>query len=89
MGRRTPEPGGRPGKPAPESKSGNPTYRDQSPTTYNATSASRTTRMEKPHPANQHQRPISPLTTSVGKPTTSEPGNETPMIEARGATHNT
>jgi len=89
MGRRTPEPGGRPRKPAPGSKGGNPTYRDQSPTTYNATSASRTTRMEKPHPANQHQRPLSPLTTSAGKPTTSEPRNETPTAEAPGATHNT
>jgi len=85
----TPEPGGYPGKPTPGSKGRNPTYRDQNPTTYDATSASRTTRMEKPHPADQHQRPISPLTTSVGKPATTEPGNEAPTTETPGATHNT
>jgi len=45
--------------------------------------------MEKPHPADQHQRPISPLTASVGKPATSEPGNEAPTTETPGATHNT
>jgi len=45
--------------------------------------------MEKPHPADQHQRPISPLTTSVGKPTTSEPGYEAPTTETPSATHNT
>jgi len=89
MGSRTPEPGGHPGKPAPGSKGGNPTYCDQNPTTHNATSASRTTRMEKPHPADQHQRPIGPLTTSVGKPATSEPGNEATTPETPGATHNT
>jgi len=85
----TPEPSSCPGKPTPGSKGGNPTYRDQNPPTYNATSASRTNRMEKPHPADQHQCPLSPLTTSIGKPATSEPGNEAPMAETPGATHNT
>jgi len=89
VGSLTPEPGGYPGKPTPGSKGGNPTYRDQNPTTYNATSARRTTHMEKPHPADQHQCPISPLTTSVGKPATSEPRDEAPTTETPGATHNT
>jgi len=63
-------------------------YCDQNPATHNATSAGGTTRMEKPHPADQHQCPISPLTTSIGKPTTSEPGTETPTTETPSGTHN-
>jgi len=88
MGSRTPEPGGHPGKPTPGSKGGNPTYCDQNPATHNATSASGTTRMEKPYPTDQHQCPISPLTTSIGKPTTSEPGTEALTTETPGGTHN-
>ena len=45
--------------------------------------------MEKPHPADQHQCPISPLTTSAGKPATSESGNEAPTAETPSATHHT
>ena len=89
MGSLTPEPSGYPGKPTPRSKGGNPTYRDQNPPTYDATSASRTTRMEKPHQADQYQCPVSPLTTSVGKPATSKSGNEAPTTETPGTTHNT
>jgi len=88
MGSRTPEPGGHPGKPTPGSKGGNPTYCDQNPATQNTTSASGTTRMEEPHPADQHQCPISPLTTSIGKPTTSVPRTEAQTTETPSGTHN-
>ena len=43
--------------------------------------------MEKPHPADQHQCPIGPLTISVGKPATSEPGSEAVTTETPGVTH--
>ena len=88
MGSRTPELGGHPGKPTPGSKGGNPTYCDQNHATHNSTSTSGTTRMEKPHSADQHQCPISPLTTRIGKPATSESGTEAPTTETPGGTHN-
>ena len=87
MGSRTPEPSGHPGKPTPGSKGRNPTYCDQNPATRNATSTGGTTRMEKSHPADQHQCPIGPLTTSIGKPATTEPGTEAPQTETPGGTH--
>jgi len=89
MGSRTPEPGIHPGKPTPGSKRGDPTHCDQNPATRNATSASGTTCMEKPHPSNQHQRPLGSFTTSVVKPATPKPGTNAPTAETPGATHNT
>jgi len=44
--------------------------------------------MEKSHSADQHQYPVGPLTTRVGKPTTSEPGTKAAMTETPGTTHN-
>jgi len=87
MGSHTPEPSGHPGKPTPRSKGRNPTYRDQNPATRNATSAAGTTRMEKSHPTDQHQCRAGPLTTSVGKPATTEPRTEAPSTETPGGTH--
>ena len=61
---------------------------NQNPATHNATSASRTICMEKPHPADQHQHPIGPLTTSTGKPATLKPGTDAPTTETPRGTHN-
>jgi len=87
MGSCTPEPSGHLGKPTPGSKGRNPTYRNQNPTTHNATSASGTTCMEKSHPADQHQCPVGPLTTSIGKPATTKPGTEVPLTETPAGTY--
>ena len=89
MGSRTPEPGGHPGKPTLRSKGGNPTYYNQNPVARNATGTSGTTRMEKPHPTDQHQCAIGPLTPSVGKPAAPEPVTKAPTTETPSGTHNT
>jgi len=61
---------------------------DQDPATRNATGASGTTCMEKPHPADQPQCPISPLATSGGKPATPKPGTDAPTTETSSGTYN-
>ena len=88
MGGCTPEPGIHPGKPTPGGKSRNTTHCDQDPATRNAIGASKTTCMEKPRPADQHQRPIGPLTTSTGEPTTPKPGTDATTTETPGGTRN-
>ena len=45
--------------------------------------------MEKPRPTDQHQCPISSLTTYVGKPATPEPRTEAPTTETPGGTYHT
>jgi len=45
--------------------------------------------MEKPHTPDQHQHPIGPLTTNVGKPATPKPVPDVPATETSGGTHNT
>jgi len=87
MGGHSPEPSGHPGKPALRGKGGNPTHCDQSPITRNTTSTSGTSHIEKPYPTDQHQRPIGPLTVSVGEPAASEPVTKAPTTETPGATH--
>jgi len=89
MGSCTPEPGGHPGKSTPGSKGGNPTPCDQNPVTRNPTGTGRTTRLEKPPPTDQHQRPIGPLTTSVGKLAAFKPVTKAPTTETPGGTHDT
>ena len=87
MGSCTPEPGGHPGKSTPGGKGGNPTPCDQNSVTRNVTGTSGTTRLEKPDPTDQHQCPIGPLTTSVGKPAASKPVTKAPTTETPGGTH--
>ena len=88
MGACTPEPGSHPGKPTPGGKNRNPTHCDQDPATHNATNTSKTTSVEKPCPADQHQHPISPLATSTAKPTAPKPRTDVPTTKAPGSTHN-
>jgi len=44
--------------------------------------------MEKPWPADPHQRSISPLTTGFGKPATPKPGPDVATTETSGSTLN-
>jgi len=87
MGSGTPEPGIHPGKPTPGGKSGNPMHCDPDPATRNTTGTGGTTCVEEPHKADQHQRPISPLGTSAGKPATPKPRTNAPTTETPGGTH--
>jgi len=87
MGGRTPETGSHLGRPTPGSKSRNPTHCDTNPVTHNTTKTNSTSGMEKPSEADQHQRPISPLGTSAGEPTTPKPRTNAPTTETPSGTH--